>query len=177
MAKFSLIPFDSRTQPDIMINCELTNTNETLFISYKMTGDLASINLGDGSSLHGRVIGLWNKTCFELFLKNKKDQYFEFNFSPTFEWNAFYFEKKGDPLTEYAAQDKIVINVLHSLENFTLIAEIDKRHMPKDFFTSEISVGITSVIKDKKDSMSYWALSHADQKPNFHHFESFKCKF
>ena len=58
-------------------------------------------------------------------------------------------------------------------------AEIKKEFFPKGFFDelSELSVGITSVIKEKSGSLSYWALNHSDTRPNFHHFDSFKYKF
>ena len=178
MSKFNLIPYDNTSHPSVSLETEMNVTTDSVFISYKVTGDLASVDLGTGSPKHARVIKLWEKTCFELFIKDSKGSYIEFNFSPEFEWNAFYFSKKGDPLTEYARVDSVKMDILLSLEVFHLIVEVDKKKFPDGFFTSgELSAGITSVIKEKSGRISYWALSHEDTRPNFHHFDSFKYKF
>lgn len=179
MAKFNLIPFDHLKAPKIHIESELNTTENSLYISYKLTGDLKGLDLGDGHPNHARVIKLWEKSCFELFIKNSKDSYIEFNFSPVFEWNAFYFVKKGDPLTEYARVDGVKTDILLSLDVFHLIVEIDKKKFPEGFFgnSESLSAGITSVIKTKEGALSYWALDHKDTRPNFHHFDSFKYKF
>lgn len=173
MAKFSLKPFDLFSAPAITIDSELNNNKDSLFISYKVQGELSQLDLGAGHPHHARVIKLWEKSCFELFIKNLDGSYMEFNFSPEFEWNAFYFEKKGDALKEYALMDAVKMDVLLSLDVFHLIVEIDKRKFPKNFFEQKLEVGITSVIKNKKAALSYWALSHADTRPNFHDFRSF----
>lgn len=179
MAKFSLIPYEPKTAPEIVIEAELNTNQDALFISYKVTGkELPLIDLGHEIPQHKRVIKLWEKTCFELFIKNQKDSYVEFNFSPEFEWNAFYFVKKGATLTEYERIDSVKTDILLSLNVFHLIVQIDKRKFPDGFFDgNELSAGVTSVVKQKNGSLSYWALSHEDTRPNFHDFRSFRYKF
>lgn len=177
MAKFTLIPYDLSSPPHISIETELNTTESSIFISYKVCGELASIDLGEGHPNHARVMKLWEKSCFELFIKTKEDSYIEFNFSPEFEWNCFYFTKKGDPVLEYARFDSVKTDILLSLDVVHLIVELDKKKFPDGFFQGPLHAGISSVIKEKNGNMSYWALSHEDIKPNFHHFDSFKYKF
>jgi glutaredoxin-related protein len=177
MAKFSLIPFDPQSAPKIYIESELNKTNESIFISYKLQGDLSSIELGDGNPKHAREIKLWEKTCFELFIKDNNNSYIEFNFSPDFEWNCFYFEKKGNALEEYKKMELVKFDILFSNEVVHVIVELHNNMFPDHFFDGSLSAGISSVIKSKNGILSYWALSHEDQRPNFHHFDSFKCKF
>lgn len=179
MAKFSLIPFDLSTAPDITIETEFNLNQESVYISYRIRRGVTLIDLGDPAPHKNRVSNLWEKTCFELFIKNKKDQYIEFNFSPNFEWNCFYFNKSGDGLKEWEKMPTPAIDILLSSEHFLLFIDIKKENFPKEFFKdkSQLSAGITSVIKDKSGSLSYWALTHADTRPNFHHFDSFKYKF
>ncbi len=182
MAKFSLIPFDQKTAPASSISVELNHQEHSLFVSYKLTGDIKAIDLETGTPEHQRKIKLWEKTCFELFLKHEEQEdYLEFNFSPVFEWNAFYFPIKGAPLKEYEAIQKVKIDILRSMDVFHLIAEIDNDLLPKHFQKNgsigKMQAGITTVLKEKNQKMSYWALDHKDQKPNFHHFDSFICKF
>lgn len=175
MAKFSLIPYHRESAPKINLDCELSTTSQSIFISYKLTGEIDKIELGR-IPRHERVIKLWEKTCFELFIKNERNEYMEFNFSPVFEWNAFFFPKKGDPLTEWQKIKSVKTDILDSLEVFKVIVEISKADFPENFFEGP-TAGITSVIKEKNGNLSYWALSHEDQRPNFHHFDSFKYKF
>lgn len=175
MAKFSLIPFGTLKAPKVKIDCEFNTHEKSFFISYKLTGELDKVELGH-TPRHERVIKLWEKTCFELFIKNERNEYMEFNFSPVFEWNAFYFTKKGDPLAEWKKINSVKLDILDSFEVFQLIAEIKKEDFPENFF-DKCQAGITSVIKEKNGNLSYWALSHEDQRPNFHHFDSFKYKF
>ncbi len=177
MAKYSLISYDQNTAPDITIECELNSTPESVFISYKLQGALSNIDLGEGNPHHARVMKLWEKSCFELFIKNADNSYIEFNFSPEFEFNCFYFAGLGDALCEYSRMDSVKIDILLSLDVFHLIAEIDKKKFPESFFMNKghLKVGITSVIQDKNGSISYWALSHHDTRPNFHDFKSFKA--
>jgi hypothetical protein len=172
MAKYNLIPFKADSHP-FSLSSELTVTNESVFISYKLQGDLSGLDLGEGHPHRARVIKLWEKSCFELFIKNPQDSYIEFNFSPVFEWNAFYFVKKGDELKEYAPMNEIKVDVFLSDDVFQLIVEIAKEKFPAGFFGPNLEVGITSVVKDKKGSLSYWALSHCDTRPNFHDFRSY----
>ena len=173
MAKFNLIPYDPTAPPEITIDCELNETEDSFFISYKLQGELSMIDLGVGLPNHSRVLKLWEKTCFELFIKNEEDAYIEFNFSPEFEWNCFYFASKGNNLSEYSRMDSVKIDILLSIDIFHLIVELDKKKFPDSFFKGELRAGITSVIQEKTEKLSYWALSHHDKRPNFHDFKSF----
>lgn len=179
MAKFTLIPFEASSAPSIELTAELNQNAEALFISYRIRLGVPALDLGNGTPNKQRVIGLWEKSCFELFIKNHSGQYIEFNFSPTFEWNCFYFNKKGDALRAWEKMQMPVTDILLSEDHFLLFSVIKKECFPEGFFDAENSLeaGITAVIKDKSNHMSYWALSHADSRPNFHHFDSFKYKF
>lgn len=176
MAKFTLTPYDLKSAPKITIDCELNATAESLFISYKIQGALSSLNLGNGQPHHARLIKLWEKSCFELFIKNHENQYIEFNFSPEFEWNCFYFNKKNDALLEYTKMDSVKLDILLSLDTFHLIVELDKKKFPDFFFKDKLQAGISSVIQEKDNNLSYWALSHHDIRPNFHDFRSFTAE-
>jgi hypothetical protein len=179
MAKFSLIAFNSKDVPKINLSTEVNSNYESVFISYRIDQGFEFVDTGNTSPNKSRVLKLWEKTCFELFIKNENDSYIEFNFSPNFEWNCFYFEKKGDPLKELNQMKMPELDILLSKDNFLLFAKIQKEYFPKGFFedNQSLNVGISSVIKDRKGNLSYWALSHCDSRPNFHHFESFKYKF
>jgi hypothetical protein len=177
MAKFQLIPFTSYKNLSFEFDAEINQNNDAFYISFLMHGDLSLIDFDNPTPKKNRTIKLWEKTCFELFIKNSKDEYLEFNFSPSFEWNCFYFKQKGAPLCEWEKMQRPETDILLSLESFFLVAEIKKKFLPPEFMTQEMSVGISSVVKMKDGQINYWALSHKDSRPNFHHFDSFICKF
>lgn len=177
--KNQLVPFNSKQYP-FSINTEFNLIGTTLFISYKLHGNISNIDFEKAESKKHRIIGLWEKTCFELFLKNTKGNYLEFNFSSVFEWNCFYFKQKGDQLKEYEdfKDNHISFDLLRSLETFMLIAKIDITAFPDGFLElGNMEAGITTITKFKDNSKEYWALSHEDTRPNFHHFKSFRYMF
>lgn len=179
MTKFNLTPFRKENSPDISIEAEINLNQESVFLSFRIQKGMELIDLGIPTPNRSRLIKLWEKTCFELFIKNQNDNYIEFNFSPNFEWNSFYFNKKGDALKQWEPMKIPATEILLSHDHFFLFVNIKKEYFPKEFFDTknELTAGITSVIKDKSGSLSYWALSHNDIRPNFHHFDSFKYKF
>ncbi len=176
MSEIKLVPFENSSAPAIEVITSFHDHGDALIISYKVVGELLALDLGTTPKHYGQILRtmkLWEKTCFELFIKNSRDQYLEFNFSPMFEWNAFYFEKKGDPLKEWEAIKSVNIDILNDLEVFQLIAKIKKADLPENFFV-QTNAAISSVIKEKSGTLSYWAITHPDVRPNFHHFDSFK---
>ncbi len=177
MANFSLQPFRPILNRDFQFTAEINQNIHSIFISFLITGELKSINFDPPTPAKERVIKLWEKTCFELFLKNNRDEYLEFNFSPRFEWNCFYFKQKGDQLSEWEKMQQPKIDILLSLNKFFLVAEVKKEFFPVNFQTDNMTAGISSVLKNYDDQLTYWALSHEDSKPNFHNFDSFKYKF
>jgi hypothetical protein len=177
VAKFSLIPFTPINNCDFDLNVEINQNDQAFYISYLLEGNLSQINLDIPTPTKERTLKLWEKTCFELFIQNSNKEYIEFNFSPRFEWNCFYFDKPRSPLLELEKMQYPNTDILLSLNKFFLVAEIKKEFFPDNFFTDQMSVGITSVIKMQDETFSYWALSHEDSRPNFHHYDSFKYKF
>lgn len=175
MAKFSLIPFDSFSAPNISIEAELNQNSDCLFLSFRINNEFNLVDHGNGTPKKERVTGLWEKTCFELFIKNESGQYLEFNFSPVFEWDCFYFNRKGESLKRWEKMQMPVTDILLSEADFLHFSVIKKDFFPEGFFDSgrDLQVGISSVIKEKSGRLSYWALSHADSRPNFHDFRSF----
>ena len=58
-----------------------------------------------------RTHGLWERTCFELFLRQAdSDSYYEFNFSPSGEWAAFGFDSYRSGMAEIAVATPLIIS-------------------------------------------------------------------
>jgi hypothetical protein len=119
-----------------------------------------------------RKTGLWKETCLEFFLAAKDSpQYWEVNLSPSGDWNVFRFSAYREGMQEEATFTSLPFRVERGEESFLVDVKI-----PLDGIISPetpLEVGISAVIKLRNNQMTYWALSHLGQKPDFHRRESF----
>jgi len=171
---FTLTPFQSSNYSfDIQASLELVGSN--IEIEFIVKGKINEINFPKRAEFCKRVIGLWESSCFECFiLNNETNSYYEFNFSPEGHWDCFYFPKPKAALSQSPNFKEIESVTTLKDQSFTLKASIDLYNLHPGFWVKEsMSFGLTSIIEINK-SLSYWAISHYDEKPNFHNFESFE---
>ena len=171
MTNFSLTPFDSNTAPAIAIKGNIERQHNQLKIEYKLKGALQII-IPKQSDSPTRQYDLWEHTCLEFFLGLKDStRYWEFNLSPAKHWNVFHFLNYRQNIAEEMAFNSLPFKVL--LENDSLLlnleVNLDKIISPE----SDLEVGITTVVEDRQQQLSYWALTHPTKKPDFHHRDSF----
>ena len=111
----------------------------------------------------GRADGLWQTTCFELFLQTPDGGYREFNFSPSQRWAAYAFpayrERSGNceeiapPVIASQRGDKI----------FTCTVFLDRNCLQV-----ATRAGLSAVIEEIDGHKSFWALAHPEGEPDFH---------
>lgn len=112
-----------------------------------------------------RTDGLWQHTCFEVFVRTS-DGYVEYNLSPSDAWATYRFSgyREGMRPAQVAAN----IDSLDDGENYVALeAVID---LPPD---AAGPIALSAVIEATDGSLSYWALAHPSDKPDFHHPDSF----
>lgn len=144
----------------------------TLELRFVLEGDLARLSLPTPS--HGRwTHGLWEHTCFEAFLRpDEGTRYLEFNFCPSGQWAAFDFIGYRDGqefgqglqpvLTRRQTESRLELGVTLSAE---LLASLG-------VYTS-LRIALCAVVEDAGGALSYWALRHPAEAPDFHHPDSF----
>jgi hypothetical protein len=119
-----------------------------------------------------RKDGLWEETCLEFFLALKDaPRYWEINLSPSGHWNVYHFSTYREGMQEEAAFTSLSFRVERGKDLFLLDV-----NLPLDGIISPktpLHVGVSAVIKLRSNQMTYWALSHPGQKPDFHRRESF----
>ena len=128
-----------------------------------------------------RVDGLWQHTCFELFLALRgRDSYLEFNLSPSGDWNLYEFQcyrvgMRKVPLTsapeitiDQSAEQLIIRG---GLEGLPLERPALPRQSQSENLTIEVSA--TAVLEYTGRVHEYWALKHHDAKPDFHQRHTF----
>ncbi|HYC95748.1 MAG TPA: hypothetical protein VEB39_08650 [Sphingomicrobium sp.] len=107
-----------------------------------------------------RTEGLWQSTCFELFVAGEGETYREFNFSPSGAWAAYAFDGHRRGMRDFDA--KVEIQILNNSKVLSLIAEIEAE------FSEPARIGLTAVIFETDAVTRYWATAFAPGEPDFH---------
>jgi len=144
-----------------------------LAFSYTLIGDIHRLLIPIAAAPK-HVDGLWRHTCFETFIGMKGSPvYYEFNFSPSSEWAAYRFRayRDGEPLDDAAFSPNI--SVEQAADRLTLMAMVRSDHLTVIQPGATLRIGLTAVIEATEGSLSYWALKHPADKPDFHHADSF----
>jgi hypothetical protein len=146
---------------------------DRLRLTYRLCGDLDALKLPEPRSA-ARTDGLWRHTCFEAFIGHSgAGDYWEYNFSPSGAWAAYHFAGYREgmaPLLKGAPPD-IVRNT--GGETIELEVSLDLSWLTRSFLVRGLRLGLSAVIEDKAQVLSYWALKHPAEKPDFHHAGSF----
>lgn len=120
---------------------------------------------------NGRFDKLWQKTCFEAFIKQKNSpKYFEINISNTRAWNVYEFQsyRAPQPPSPFNGVEKINFNQT----NNQISADI--------FFSgvdfTQVNASLCAVLVLKDGRTTFWSTKHVDSQPNFHHQDSFSLE-
>jgi hypothetical protein len=169
-SNFALIPFAADNSPTVRVTGNIERRENWLIIAYKLTGS-SNINLPQ-TAAPTRQLDLWEHTCCEFFLGLKDStQYWEFNLSPAGHWNVFRFLDYRQNLIEETSFDSLPFSV--SQQNDTLQLDLAVNLEQIISFQQNLEINITAVIEDREKQLSYWALTHSRQKPDFHNRDSF----
>lgn len=110
-----------------------------------------------------RADGLWQATCFELFLAVRDGGYREFNFSPSGQWAAYTFAGYRKGQENHAPFSAPVVTASRVGADMTVTAILDPRELAGCAFAS-----LTAVIAERTAGISYWAIDHPGSQPDFH---------
>lgn len=117
--------------------------------------------------------GLWQTTCFELFVSRPDGEaYFEYNFSPSTEWQIYRFSAHRTGRAEEML-DRPVITCDFSDRHFALNVEM---MLPDGWHDGPYMLGLSAVVEEADGTKSCWALAHPPGKPDFHHKDCFALK-
>jgi hypothetical protein len=112
-----------------------------------------------------RADGLWQKTCFELFLKAPDGAgYAEFNLSPSERWAAYDFTGYRAGMAERPVPRPPVCTPRRGGSVLIFDAAIPASALPP----LPWEYGLTAVIEEEGGIKSYWAMAHPPGKPDFH---------
>jgi hypothetical protein len=170
---FSLTPFLSDgISPNFTITGSVTRSPNILSISYILTGNLSELVIPKSADSPERKDNLWEETCFELFIGSKdSNHYWEFNLSPSGDWNVYRFKAYREERTEEPSFTSLPFVVQQQMDALMLSLEfdLDKLIAPN----RALNIGISAVIKHREGMITRWALKHPCNKADFHNRESF----
>jgi hypothetical protein len=142
-------------------------TSDELHITFRLDGDIPRIRVP--SPVPPRIATqLWRHSCFEAFIAIEgQPAYHEFNFAPSGEWAvlAFGSYRDGGPLANELMCPQIAVRSaggwleLDATVRLGLLSAIHPR--------AALRVGLSAII-EASDGLSYWALRHPADKPDFH---------
>lgn len=158
---------ESRCDAVTSIDAEAIRQADGLALRYTLVGDLARLAI-PAKTLPARQDDLWKHSCFEAFIRQDSDAYFEFNAAPSTQWAAYRFNgyREGMSLAyEIALPD---FEIERASDRFTLSTKLALPQRPGVW-----RIGLSAVIETTDGEKSYWALAHAPGKPDFHHADAF----
>jgi hypothetical protein len=173
---FSLVPFSSSGASDsFQVTGEIARRPDALAVHYELLGPLDELAIPGPAAAPTRRDGLWEETCFELFLAVKNSpRYWEFNLSPSGHWNAYRFSDYRKGMEEEVAYGSLPFDIEREQDVLRLAAEIDlSRIVPAN---RPLEIGISAVMKFRGGETAYWALTHPGPGADFHRRESFSLE-
>ena len=173
MKSLDLIAHPSFPAPPYSVRAKVEAKNYDLAIEYEVAGEIEEIVFPDVSLQPSRKTGLWESTCFELFVRPQNTtRYWEGNFSPSGDWNLFQFSSYREGMTEPPFAEALRVQTKKSTRDFRLQTRIPFKKL-NGVETKAVELGITAVIQTKTLHTHYWALTHHSHQPDFHDPKTF----
>ncbi len=118
-----------------------------------------------GLAGRSRADGLWQTTCFELFVKPEGGEaYAEFNLSPSERWAAYDFTGYREGMADRPIP-RAPLCTWRGGRTFAIFdAAIPSSALP----SLPAAIALTAVLEEKGGVKSYWAAAHPRAKPDFH---------
>ncbi len=153
---------------------ELSICVDTSF-QFTVTGNTALVKLPPPSKSPAKKDGLYNTTCFEIFIANSSGQYLEWNFSPALDWCLFSFEserKKSSDLLGKESFSQFHFDV--NPQSLNLKVQLDSARIRKVLNSpGKLKASMTAVIEFQSGKKDYYAFKHLKDKPDFHDLNGF----
>ncbi len=111
--------------------------------------------------------GLWQETCCEIFMKTAESpEYWEFNLSPSGDWNVYHFTSYRTEMMEERRIGALGVTVDTSRNPLEIECKVDLP--PLGLEGQGLRLAISAVTVHRKRPPNYWALYHPGPRPDFH---------
>jgi len=143
-----------------------------LQMTFRLDGDIARIRI-PSPGVPRINTELWRHTCFEAFIAvDGQREYHEFNFAPSGEWCVYALSgyRNGGPVADETMRPHIAVR--SSGSRLELDALVRLNSLSAIHARAVLRIGLSAVI-EASDGLSYWALRHQADKPDFHDADGF----
>jgi hypothetical protein len=145
----------------------------TLVFQYVLRAEMSRIRVPTARATD-RADSLWKHTCFEAFIAVAGEPgYYELNFSPSRQWAVYRFSGYREGMSPPDVTSLPELNVRSFDDRFELDAVIRLPDLIARRGERILKLALTAVVEDDNGTLSYWALKHAPDKPDFHHSDGF----
>ncbi len=172
-AHFKLHPFSVASRDaGISIEGTVQRHGGTLSLAYRLQGRLEDLSIPPMAPHPQRRHELWKETCFEGFIQPAgSSAYWELNLSPAGHWNLYRFDGYRLGMREEPAIAKTIITIKTGVDRIDLGTEVNLSAL--GIGSEKPAIGLSAVTRALDGHIDYWALTHPDTKPDFHHPKSF----
>jgi hypothetical protein len=145
---------------------------DQLKLTYRLSGDLDALQLPEPRP-PVRTDGLWRRSCFEAFIGHASGpDYWEYNFSPSGAWAAYHFSAYREGMSPLLKGAEPTVTPRIRTDSVEVSVRLDLSWLVRRGGVG-LRLGLAAVVEDKARVLSYWALKHPAEKPDFHHRDSF----
>lgn len=148
------------------------STAAELRMTFRLDGDLGRVRIPPPRAPRFAT-DLWRHTCFEAFIAIEgQTAYCEFNFAPSGEWAVYRFTayRDGGPITNEDLWPLIAVRSTQNRLELDSVVRLDK--LSATHSEAALRIGLCAVV-EAGDGLSYWALHHPIDKPDFHNAGGF----
>lgn len=155
------------------LSVDVTRLDGKLVLLYRLTGELEALRLPEPRP-SSRTDGLWRHTCFEAFIgRVGATEYWEYNFSPSGAWAAYHFTAYREGMEPLMKGAPPLLRLHAGEEQMQLEVTVDLSWLSRSSADAGLRLGLSAVIEDRAQVLTYWALKHPGEKPDFHHADGF----
>jgi hypothetical protein len=146
-----------------------------LSLGWRLEGELSRLCI-PAPAAPSRADRLWEHTCFEAFVSPASSAaYCELNFSPSGAWAAYRFAGYRQDMTALDLPSPPDARWERSAGTLTLEVALRLAALLPGR-SGVLRVGLCAVIEEQPGVLSYWALRHAEGRPDFHDAAGFALK-
>lgn len=171
MTAFTLHPFPGQDSGTVTIQGTIARTPQSLVLSFVLHGNLGDLVLPDAAE-RTRCDNLWQATCLEMFWAEEGEKnYWELNLAPNGAWNVYAFT---DYRTGMQREERVaapLVETTRTPDSFSLTAKLGIGNLHAS--NAPLRIGVSGVLKHRDSRLSYWALAHPKEKPDFHAPQTF----
>ncbi|MCB2184605.1 MAG: DOMON-like domain-containing protein [Desulfobulbaceae bacterium] len=167
LSSLSLKPFVAAESETFAITCAISRKDGALHLCFSLSGPLDQLRIPLPARHPERRENLWQESCFEFFLAETDSEiYREINIALSGHWNVFHFDCYRQGMRRKENITSLPCRITHEPQLFTLQTTLDLDLMERA--DSPLQIGMSAVLLSKDNTLSYWALTHPAEKPDFH---------